>query len=57
MSLGEALEKCETYRNTWFDPSLLDTLNTIIRLAEMGLMCLPDRPSQLPAIWLEEATK
>ncbi len=57
LSLGEALEKCESYRDTWFEPTLLDTLNTIIRLAEMGLMCLPDRPSQLPAIWLEEATK
>ncbi|MDJ0731408.1 MAG: DICT sensory domain-containing protein [Crocosphaera sp.] len=57
LSLGEALEKCQSYRESWFDPSLIDTLGNIIRLAEMGLMCLPDRPSQLPAIWLEEATK
>ncbi|MEA5534530.1 HD domain-containing phosphohydrolase [Crocosphaera sp. XPORK-15E] len=57
LSLGEALEKCLDYRDTWFDPTLLDSLTTIIRLTEMGLMALPDRPSQLPAIWLEEATK
>ncbi|MGK7887453.1 MAG: HD domain-containing phosphohydrolase [Crocosphaera sp.] len=57
LSLGEALEKCESRRETWFDPNLLDTLGNIVRLAEMGLMCLPNRPSQLPAIWLEEATK
>ncbi|MEL4896574.1 HD domain-containing phosphohydrolase [Crocosphaera sp. Alani8] len=57
LSLGEAFEKCESYRETWFDPSLVDTLGNIVRLAEMGLMCLPSRPSQLPAIWLEEATK
>ena len=56
-SLGEALEKCESRRETWFAPNLLDTLGNIVRLAEMGLMCLPSRPSQLPAIWLEEATK
>ncbi len=57
LSLGEALEKCESYQGTWFDPTLVDTLANIIRLVEMGLMALPDRPSQLPAIWLEEATK
>ncbi|CCQ53613.1 HD domain-containing phosphohydrolase [Crocosphaera watsonii] len=57
LSLGEALEKCESRRETWFDPNLLDTLGNIVRLAEMGLMCLPSRPSQLQAIWLEEATK
>ena len=57
LSLGEGLEKCQSYRETWFDPTLLDMLGNMIRLAEMGLMCLPDRPSQLPAIWLEEATR
>ncbi len=56
-SPGEALEKCQSYQETWFDPTLVDTLGNIIRLAEMGLMTLPDRPSQLPAIWLEEATR
>ncbi|GBF81533.1 HD domain-containing phosphohydrolase [Aphanothece sacrum] len=57
LSLGEGLEKCQNYRETWFDPALVDSLATVIRLAEMGLMALPDRPSQLPAVWLEEATK
>ena len=57
MSLGETLEKCQSKQGTWFDPTLVDTLANIIRLAEMGLMCLPERPTQLPAIWLEEATK
>jgi response regulator RpfG family c-di-GMP phosphodiesterase len=57
LSLVEALEKCQNYRESWFDPALVDSLATVIRLAEMGLMALPDRPSQLPAVWLEEATK
>ncbi len=57
LSPGEALEQCQSYQETWFDPSLVETLANIIRLVEMGLMTLPDRPSQLPAIWLEEATK
>lgn len=57
LSLGEALEKCQDYHGTWFDPALVDSLSTVIRLVEMGLMALPDRPSQLPAIWLEEATR
>ncbi|HAC62494.1 MAG TPA: histidine kinase [Cyanothece sp. UBA12306] len=57
LGLGDALEKCENYRGTWFDPSLLDSLANVIRLTQMGLMSLPDRPSQLPPVWLEEATK
>ncbi|MEM8780932.1 MAG: HD domain-containing phosphohydrolase [Cyanobacteria bacterium P01_G01_bin.49] len=57
LSLGEALEKCQGYSGIWFDPSLVESLTTVIRLVEMGLMALPDRPSQLPAIWLEEATR
>lgn len=56
-SLSDALTKCEQYSNTRFDPSLIDSLKTVIRLTEMGLMQLPDRPSQLPPVWLEEATK
>lgn len=57
LSLGEALEKCYSYQGSRFDPTLVDSLANVVRLAEMGLMALPDRPSQLPAVWLEEATK
>ncbi len=57
LDLGEALEKCYDYRETRFDPTLVDSLANVVRLAQMGLMALPDRPSQLPAVWLEEATK
>ncbi|ACK69018.1 putative sensor protein [Gloeothece citriformis PCC 7424] len=56
-SLGEALDKCLAYSGTRFDPALVESLSTIIRLAEIGLMQLPNRPSQLPSVWLEEATK
>jgi DICT domain-containing protein len=52
---GEALEKCQGYSGTRFDPSLVESLTTVVRLAEMGLMQLPQRPSQLPNVWLEEA--
>lgn len=54
-SLSDALEKCQARSNTRFDPQLVDTLSHIVRLTEMGLMQLPDRPSQLPNVWLEEA--
>jgi DICT domain-containing protein len=55
-SLSEALEKCETYSGTRFAPDLVESLKTVVRLTEMGLMQLPKRPSQLPPVWLEEAT-
>jgi hypothetical protein len=32
----------------------VETLSNVVRLAEMGLMELPSRPSQLPNVWLEE---
>ncbi|MGA1474667.1 MAG: HD domain-containing phosphohydrolase [Prochlorothrix sp.] len=54
LSLNLALEKCQEYRGTRFDPSLVDSLNTVVRLTEMGMMQLPDRPSQMPPVWLEE---
>ena len=57
MSLGKALETCQDWRGTRFDPRLVESLNTVVRLAEMGLMQLPERPSQLPAVWLEEIEK
>ncbi len=56
-TLSEALEKCQQYSGTRFDPNLIDSLNTVIRLSEIGLMKMPDRPSQLPSVWLEEVTK
>ncbi len=55
LSLGEALEKCSDRSGTYFDPTLVETLSNVIRLTEMGLMELPQRPSQLPNVWLEEA--
>jgi DICT domain-containing protein len=57
LSLGEALEKCRDYSGSRFDPALVDSLNTVIRLTELGLMKFPERPSQLPPVWLEEATQ
>ncbi len=57
LNLTEALEKCLEYKGTRFDPAMIESLTTVIRLTEMGLMTLPNRPSQLPHVWLEEATK
>ena len=54
LSATAALEDCRQYSGTRFDPALLDTLSHVVRLAQMGLMQLPDRPSQLPHVWLEE---
>ncbi len=56
LSLGEALAKCQALSGTRFDPALVESLGTIIRLAEIGLMQLPTQPTQLPNVWLEEAT-
>ncbi|MEM1169383.1 MAG: HD domain-containing phosphohydrolase [Cyanobacteria bacterium P01_H01_bin.35] len=55
LSLGEALQKCSDRSGTYFDPALVETLSNVIRLTEMGLMELPQKPSQLPNVWLEEA--
>lgn len=54
-SLTEALEKCQSYSGTRFDPNLIDSLSHVIRLTEMGFMQLPHKPSQLPSVWLEES--
>ncbi|WP_353258944.1 HD domain-containing phosphohydrolase [Prochlorothrix hollandica] len=54
LSLSEALERCQEYRGNRFDPNLVDSLTTVVRLTEMGMMELPQRPSQLPTVWLEE---
>ncbi|MEM6835603.1 MAG: HD domain-containing phosphohydrolase [Cyanobacteria bacterium P01_C01_bin.120] len=55
LSSVEALEKCTKYSGSRFDPTLLEHLTTLVRLAEIGMMQLPDRPSQLPKVWLEES--
>lgn len=54
LSLGAALAQCQEYSGNRFDPALIESLSTVIRLAEIGLMQLPERPSQLPNVWLEE---
>lgn len=54
LSLTEALEKCQDLSGTRFDPTLVESLKTVVKLTEMGLMQLPTQPSQLPNIWLEE---
>ncbi|MGF1493166.1 MAG: DICT sensory domain-containing protein [Microcoleaceae cyanobacterium] len=56
LSPGDALQKCQELSGTRFDPDLVESLGTVVRLTEMGLMRLPDRPAQLPNVWLEEAT-
>ncbi|MEG4959893.1 MULTISPECIES: DICT sensory domain-containing protein [unclassified Microcoleus] len=54
LSLSEALEECRELCGIRFDPALVETLSNVVRLAEMGLMELPSRPSQLPNVWLED---
>ncbi|WP_017324653.1 HD domain-containing phosphohydrolase [Synechococcus sp. PCC 7336] len=56
-SPAEALEHCEAARGTRFDPALVESLGSVIRLVELGLMQLPDRPSQIPTVWLEETAE
>lgn len=54
MTLGEALAACENLSDRNFDPKLVDAFSTVIRLAEMGMLQLPQRPSQQPTVWLED---
>jgi DICT domain-containing protein len=56
MGLNAAFEECDRYGGTRFDPELLTHLGTIVRLTEAGMMQLPDRPSQLPKVWLEDSS-
>ncbi|NET35744.1 MAG: histidine kinase [Cyanothece sp. SIO1E1] len=56
LSLEAAFQQCQELSGTRFDPKLLESLSTVIRLSEVGLMQLPERPTQLPTVWLEEAT-
>ncbi|NJN32167.1 MAG: histidine kinase [Synechococcales cyanobacterium RM1_1_8] len=55
LSLGEALEQCCSQAGKRFDPTLVESLGTVVRLTEVGLMKLPDQPSRQPDVWLEEA--
>lgn len=54
LDLSAAFEACNQHSGTRFDPTLLTHLGTVVRLTEIGMMQLPDRPSQLPKVWLEE---
>jgi len=54
LSLTNALAECRSLSGARFDPALVETLGNVVRLAEMGLMQLPNCPSQLPNVWLEE---
>ena len=55
LSLNQALAQCQERSGRQFDPSLLNLLGQVIQLVELGMMQLPDRPSQVPAVWLEDA--
>ncbi|MEM6256282.1 MAG: HD domain-containing phosphohydrolase [Cyanobacteria bacterium P01_D01_bin.156] len=56
MSPGEALARCESFQGRRFDPALVDSLGTLVRLTEIGMMQLPKRPSQQPTVWLEDVS-
>ncbi len=54
LTVPEALEKCKQLAGTRFDPQLVESLTIVVRLSEIGLMQLPQQPTQLPTVWLEE---
>ena len=56
LSLSESLEKCQKHSGARFQPLLVGTLETIIRLVEMDFMQLPQQPKRLPMIWLEDSS-
>ncbi len=56
LSLGAALIQCQELSGSRFDPDLVESLATVVRLTEIGMMQLPQRPSQVPTVWLEEST-
>ena len=56
LNLNEAFEKCEHHSGTRYDPAVVKALGTVVRLSEIGMMQLPNQPSQLPPVWLEETT-
>ncbi len=51
---AEALARCQQDQGHRFDPALVEQLATVMRLVEMGLMTLPQRPRHLPHLWLED---
>ncbi len=53
-SLNDALAKCTMHSGKRYEPTLVETLGNVVRLTEMGLMQLPNQPSQMPKVWLEE---
>lgn len=54
LNLTEAFNACREHSGTRFDPALVEALGTVVRLTEVGLMQLPDKPTQLPNVWIEE---
>ncbi|MEM9979890.1 MAG: HD domain-containing phosphohydrolase, partial [Cyanobacteria bacterium P01_D01_bin.2] len=54
LTMGAALAECQSRSGRRFDPVLVDTLANVVRLCEIGMMQLPDRPSQTPNVWLED---
>ena len=57
LPLSEALEACEKLSESRFDPALVAALTSLVRLAEVGMLQLPQQPSQIPTVWLEEAVE
>ena len=56
LSLSTAFEKCEHHSGKRYDPDIVEALGTIVRLSDIGMMQLPQQPSQRPPVWLEETT-
>jgi DICT domain-containing protein len=54
LSPTQALDKCQEKSGRRFDPQLVEYLASVVRLTEIGMMQLPDRPSKQPTVWLEE---
>lgn len=54
MSPGDALAACEQLSGRRFDPNLVESLGSVVRLAEVGMLQLPKQPSQQPTVWLED---
>jgi HD-GYP domain-containing protein (c-di-GMP phosphodiesterase class II) len=54
LSPNAALDRCRELAAQRFDPTLVELLAQVVQLAEFGLMQLPERPGQLPTVWLED---
>ncbi|MGK7907180.1 MAG: HD domain-containing phosphohydrolase [Synechococcus sp.] len=57
LSPSEALSECEKLSDSRFDPALVTALTTVVRLAEVGMLQMPQQPSQIPTVWLEETVE